>query len=83
MDHLPTPADPAFPPVKVPWLGMPDHDKGFFDYPERMGWTKFNNEGQHYLLPDDDRKESDDKFKMAFHQSWLWLGLSSRSLQDL
>ncbi|KAM5360415.1 hypothetical protein ACJA88_014841 [Fusarium oxysporum] len=74
MDHLPIPVDPECPLPKVPWLGMMYDGHGIHRYPERMGWTRVNHNGLHYLLRGDELEE-DEVFEMAFHQAWLWTAL--------
>jgi hypothetical protein len=71
MDHLPTPAEPAFPAPKIPWLGLMYDGRGFHRYPERMGWERVNHNGMFYLLRGDEL-EGNKEFEMAFHQAWLW-----------
>ena len=41
MDHLPSPQNPAHPPVEVPFLcGALKYDGGLFlTYPHRRGWS--------------------------------------------
>lgn len=68
------PAEPLFPPPKVPWLGMLYDGQGFHKYPERMGWDRVNHNDMYYLLRGDDL-EGNEEFEIAFHQAWLWMAL--------
>ena len=67
-DHLPHVENPAYPPVKVPFLGMFYDGSDFSTYPKSKGWvTELLLEG--YLFR---RSKADAE---SFLQSWLFFGV--------
>ena len=74
MDHLPIPAEPAYPPLEVPFLGCGYYGGLFLTYPDREGITRADIYRR--SLTSKPREQVS-----AFLQSWLFFGLVTEVLQ--
>lgn len=74
MEHLPTPMDPFYPPLEVPFLGSGYGGGPFQTYPVRKGILRVDLYRRSNL-------SKPREHVVAFLQSWLWFGLLTEAFR--